>query len=59
MDFDVSVDHRVNMKKREKGDKYLGLAREPRQLWNIRMTVIRIVIAELGMVAKGLERRLE
>ena len=45
--------------KKVKRDKYFDLARELRNLWNMRMTVIPIVIGALGMIAKGLERKLE
>ena len=38
---------------------YLEFARELRQQWNIKVTVILIVIGALGTVTKGLQRGLE
>ena len=35
----------------------LALCQELRKLWNMRVTMIPIVIGTLGTVAKGLERR--
>ena len=39
-------------------DFYLYLARELRKLWNIRLTVIPILIGVLGTVFKGLEKEI-
>ena len=41
MDKPVSAYKRMNMKEREKMDKYLDIARELK-VWNMRMTVIPI-----------------
>ena len=46
------------MKESEKRDKYLDLARELKKLWNMKMTVIPIVIGVLGTVTKGLVKEL-
>ena len=35
VDFAVPADHRINLKKSEKKDKYLDLAKELKKLWNI------------------------
>ena len=35
-------------------DKYLDLARELKKLWNMKVTVIPIVIGALGTITKGL-----
>ena len=59
MDFAVPDDHRVNLKEREKKDKYLNLARALKKLWNMKLTVIPIVIGALGIVTKGLVQGLE
>ena len=40
-------------------DKFLDLARELKNLLNMKVTVIPIVVGALGMVPKGLEKRLE
>ena len=57
VDFAVPADHRVKLKESRKIGKYL--ARELKKLWNIKVTVIPIVISALGPVTKGLVQRLE
>ena len=59
MDFDVSADHRVKLREFDKRDKYLDFARELKKLWNIKVTIIPIVIGALGTVTKGLVQGLE
>ena len=59
MDFAVPTDHRVKLKGSEKKDKYLDLARELKKLWNIKVTVIQIVIGALGTGTKFLLKELE
>ena len=59
MDFTVLVLHRLELKECEKRDKYLNLARELKKLWNMKVTIIPIVISALGTVAKRLIQRLE
>ena len=55
MDFAILVDHRIKLKECKKRDKYLDLAREQKKnLWNMKVTVIPIVIGALGTVTKGL-----
>ena len=54
MDFAVPTDHRVKLKECEKQDKYQDLGRELNKLWNMKMTVIPIVIGALEKVTKGL-----
>ena len=44
LDFAIPANHRVKRKESEKRDKYLDLARELKKLWNIKVTVIPIVI---------------
>ena len=39
---------------REKKDKYLDPAREMKKLWNMKITIMPIVIAALGTITKGL-----
>ena len=36
VDSAILVDHRVEIKESKKIDEYLDLAREPKNLWNIR-----------------------
>ena len=59
VDFAVSADHRINLKESEKKDKYLDLAREIKKLWNMKVTIVPIVISVLGTVTKGLLKGLE
>ena len=40
-------------------DKYLELARELKKLWNMKVTIIPIVIAAFDTVTKGLLKGLE
>ena len=59
MDFAVLADHWVKLRESEKGDKYLDLARELKKLWDIKLTVIPVVIGTLGTVTKGLVQGLK
>ena len=59
VDFAVSADHRIKLKECEKKDKYLDLARELKKLWNMKVTIIPIVIGAFGTVTKGLLKGLE
>ena len=58
-DFAVPADHRINPKESEKKDKYLDLARELKKLWNMKVTIVPIMIGALGTVTKGLLKGLE
>ena len=53
VDFAVPADHRIKLKECEKRDKYLNLARELKKLWNMKLTIIPIVISAFGTVTKG------
>ena len=55
VDFTVAADHRINLKACEKKDKYLDLARELKKLWNMKVTIVPIVIGASGTITKGLE----
>ena len=59
VDFAIPADHWVKLKESEKRDKYLDLARELKKLWNLKVTVIPIVIGALGTITKGLVQGLE
>ena len=50
---------RVKLKKSEKNDKYLELARESQKLWRMKVTFISILIGALGTVTGELIKRLE
>ena len=57
--FAVPADHRIKPIKCEKMGKYLDFARESKKLWNMKVTIILIVIGAFGTVTKGLLKRLE
>ena len=59
VDFAVPADHRVKLKESKKMDKYFNLARELKKLWNMKVTIIPIVIGVSGTVTKGLVQGLE
>ena len=59
VNFSVPGDHRIKMKECEKKDKYLDLARELKKRWNIKVTILPIVIGAFGTVTKGLLKGLE
>ena len=59
MDFAVTADPGIKLKEREKKDKYLNLARELKKLWNMKVTIIPIMIGAFITVTKGLLKRLE
>ena len=46
----VSVDNRVKLKENEKCDKNLDLAEAQKSTWNMKMTVIFIVIGALDTI---------
>ena len=54
VDFAVPADHRIKLKECEKKDKYFHLARKLKKLWNVKVTIVPIVIGALGTVTKGL-----
>ena len=59
VDLSVLADHRIKLKECEKKDKYLDLARELKKLWNMKVTIIQIVIGAFSTVTKGLFKGLE
>ena len=59
MDFAVPVNHRIKLKESEKKDKYLDLARGLKKLWNMKVTIIPIVIGAFCTITKGLSKGLE
>ena len=59
VDIAVPANHRVKLKESEKKDKYLDFAKELKKLWNMKVTIIPIVIGALGTVIKGLVKEVE
>ena len=61
-DFTFPANYMVKIKKTQKDRQILGPARElkkNKKLLNMKVMVIPIVVGALGMVPKGLEKRLE
>ena len=50
VDFAVLADHIIKLKEYEKKDKYLDLDRKLKILWNMKVTIIPIVIGGFGTV---------
>ena len=48
-----------NLKESEKKDNYLNLARELKKLWNMKVTIVPILIGAFGTITKGLLKGLE
>ena len=44
VDFAIPVDHKMKIKENGKTDKYLDLVKELKNLWNMKVMVILIVI---------------
>ena len=59
MDFAAPANHRIKLKESEKNDKYVDLARELKQLWNMKVRIIPIVIGDPGRIIIGLIKGLE
>ena len=59
VDFAVPADHRIILKECAKKDKYLDLTRELKKLWNMKVTIVSIVIGAFGTITKGLLKSLE
>ena len=59
VDFAVPAYHRIKLKEYEKKHKYLDLARELKKLWNMKVTIVPIVIGAFGTITKGLLKGLE
>ena len=54
VDFAALADHRIKLKEIETKDKYMNLARELKKLWNMKVTIIPIVIGAFGTITKRL-----
>ena len=59
VDFAVPADHRINLKECAKKDKYLDLTRELKKLWNMKMTIVPIVIDTFCTISKRLLKGLD
>ena len=59
IDFAVPSDHRIEIKEREKIEKYQDLKREVQKLWKMKAKVIPIIIGALVTIPKTLQNQLE
>ena len=59
VDFAFLADHRIKLEECVKKGKYIDLARELKKLWNMKVTIVPIVIGAFGTITKGLLRGLE
>ena len=59
VDFAIPADRWINLKECEKKEKYLDLARELKKLWDMKVTIVPIVIGAFGTITKGLLKGLE
>ena len=50
--FAVPVDHRIRLKECEKKDKYLDLARELKKIWNMKVTIVPMLIGAFITITK-------
>ena len=53
------MDYRINLKESETKDKYLDLARELKKLWNMKVTIVPILIGALDTIPKESFKGLE
>ena len=58
INFAIPADHRIKLKQNEK-KKYIDLDREWKTLWNIKVTIIPIMIGSFGTVTKGFWKGME
>ena len=59
VDFALPADHRINLKEWEMKDTYLDLARKLKKPWNMKVTIVSIVIGAFGTISKGILKGLE
>ena len=59
VDFALPSDHWIKLKECEKKDKYIELSRELKNLWNMKVTIIPIVIGAFSKVTKRLLKGVE
>ena len=53
------MDHRIKLKEIENKDKYLDLAKQLKEIWSMKVTIIPIVNGEFGTVTKEILKGLE
>ena len=58
VDFAVPADHRIEISQHRKIENYQDLKRELQKLWNLKTSILPIVIGALGTTPKSLEKHL-
>ena len=59
IDFAVPADSRIEEKEKDKIEKYQGLGRELQKIWNVKVTIIPLVVGSLGGIPKQFGNRLK
>ena len=59
IDVAITADRNVVRKEAEKKLKYKGLYIEIQRMWNLKCTIIPVVIGATGIVTRGLRKNLE
>ena len=59
VDFAVPYDTKVNTKEVEKIEKHQDLARELTKLWNMKVSIIPVIVGALGTTPKTICKRME
>ena len=59
VDFPVSADHRIKLEESEKKNKYMDLAGQLKKNWNIKVTIIPVVIVAFDTVTNVSLKELE
>ena len=57
--FAVPADRRIKLKEWEKKNKYLDLDRELKKIWNMKVTILPILIGAFGTITRELLKGLE
>ena len=58
VDFAIPADHRIEIYQQRKIENNQDLKRELQKLWNLKTSIVPIVIGALGTIPKSLEKRL-
>ena len=58
VDLAVPEDHRIKISQQSEIENYQDLKRELKMLWNLKISVVPIVIGALGTILKSLEKHL-
>ena len=58
VDFTVPADHQIEISQKRKIENYQHLKRELQKLWNLKTSIVPIVVGTLGTIPKSLEKHL-